>query len=135
MDDICQVYRCFCDLTRLRILNLLSEGPLCVCHIQEVIDEPQVKVSKHLAYLRKHGVVSARRQANWMIYRIADQRGPVLEENLKCLQDLRGEQAVFGEDFERLTDIMPAMDACAPVAAKVAKAKKKPATNRNKVRS
>ena len=119
MDELCRVSRCFCDQTRLRILNLHSEGPLCVCHIQRVIDEPQVKVSKHLAYLRKHGLVMAQRQANWMIYRVADEPSSVLQENLKCLQDLRGEQAVFGEDFDRLKAIDPddSSPMCSPVVA------------------
>ena len=41
--DLVQIYHCFCDRTRLRILNLLCEGPLCVCHFQELLNEPQVK--------------------------------------------------------------------------------------------
>ena len=63
-----QIYQCLCDLTRLRILNLLTEGELCVCHFQEILGEPQVKVSKHLAYLRTRGLVLARKEANWVIY-------------------------------------------------------------------
>ena len=63
-----QIYQCLCDLTRLRILNLLTEGELCVCHFQEILSEPQVKVSKHLAYLKARGLVVARKEANWMIY-------------------------------------------------------------------
>ncbi len=101
-DDLCQVYRCLCDRTRLRILNLLGEGALCVCHLQEVLGEPQVKVSKHLSYLKSHGLVACERRANWMIYRIAERPNRVLEENLRCLQDLRGETAVFKADLARL---------------------------------
>ena len=100
--DLCQVYRCLCDATRLRILNLLSERPLCVCHLQEVLEEAQVKVSKHLAYLRSNGLVESERRANWMVYRISSEPNSVLEENLKCLQDLRGEDPVFKSDLDRL---------------------------------
>ena len=48
--DLVQIYQCFCDLTRLRILHLLTKSPLCVCHFQDILREPQVKISKHLAY-------------------------------------------------------------------------------------
>ncbi|PYK63832.1 MAG: ArsR family transcriptional regulator, partial [Verrucomicrobia bacterium] len=47
--DLIQIYQCFCDRTRLRILHLLRRSPLCVCHFQDILDEPQVKISKHLA--------------------------------------------------------------------------------------
>ncbi len=50
--DLIQIYQCLCDPTRLRILHLLTQTPLCVCHFQEILGEPQVKVSKHLSYLR-----------------------------------------------------------------------------------
>ena len=68
--DLIQIYQCFCDRTRLRILHLLAKSPLCVCHFQEILGEPQVKISKHLAYLRKRKMVVAKRDRNWMIYSI-----------------------------------------------------------------
>ena len=57
MTSLVQIYECLCDRTRLRILHLLGQGPLCVCHFQEVLGEAQVKVSKHLAYLRARALV------------------------------------------------------------------------------
>jgi DNA-binding transcriptional ArsR family regulator len=66
--NMIQIYRCLCDETRLRILHLLKQGPLCVCHFQEILQLPQVAVSKHLAYLRRTGMVEARRHEQWMIY-------------------------------------------------------------------
>lgn len=57
-----QIHRCLGDETRLRILHLLTRGPLCVCHFQEVLRLPQVAVSKHLAYLRENGLVTATRK-------------------------------------------------------------------------
>jgi len=57
--NLVQIYRCLCDKTRLRILHLLKQGPLCVCHFQDILQVPQVAVSKHLAYLRKTGMVEA----------------------------------------------------------------------------
>jgi ArsR family transcriptional regulator len=63
-----EVYKCLCDETRLRILHLLSHRPLCVCHFQEVLGAPQVKISKHLAYLREHALVETQREGTWIVY-------------------------------------------------------------------
>ena len=65
------LYRAFADRTRLRILHMLRGGELCVCHIVEVLDVPQPKASRHLAYLRKAGLVLARRDGKWSYYRLA----------------------------------------------------------------
>ncbi len=73
-------------------------GDLCVCHLQEILGETQVKVSKHLAYLRKHGLVESRKEANWMVYRLPSKRSHELSANLACLQDCVSENAVFGRD-------------------------------------
>jgi len=58
------------DRTRLRLLNLMADGEVCVCFFIEVLDEPQPKISRHLAYLRSAGLVSARREAKWANYTI-----------------------------------------------------------------
>jgi len=99
--SIVTVYKCLCDLTRLRILNLLRQGPLCVCHLQDILQEPQVKMSKHLRYLRQHGLIERRRHANWNVYSLPDPPDPLLSENLKCLQDLQAEEPLFKTDSER----------------------------------
>jgi ArsR family transcriptional regulator len=96
-----QIYQCLCDLTRLRILNLLTEGELCVCHFQEILGEPQVKVSKHLAYLRTRGLVLARKEANWVIYALPAKPSRELSTNLACLQDCVREDPVFRRDLEK----------------------------------
>lgn len=64
------VFQALADRTRLRILGLLAEGELCVCYFVEILGEPQPKISRHLAYLRRAGLVSARREGKWMHYRI-----------------------------------------------------------------
>ena len=66
--ELIQIYQCFCDATRLRIIHLLTRGPLCVCHFQEILGIAQTKVSQHLAYLRKKGMVECTRHGTWMIY-------------------------------------------------------------------
>ncbi|HUN82077.1 MAG TPA: metalloregulator ArsR/SmtB family transcription factor [Phycisphaerae bacterium] len=100
--SLIQIYQCLCDETRLRILNLLAQGPLCVCHFQEILEEPQVKISKHLAYLRKHGMVEAKREANWMIYSLPAHPPPELKANVACLQDCAREDPRFRRDSQKL---------------------------------
>ncbi len=106
------VYRCLCDETRLRILNLLLEGPLCVCHLASVLEMDQPKISRHLKSLRASEAVDAKRCYNWTIYRLADHPSPVLEANLKCLQDLRGEEPVFRADLARRAETIRAIATC-----------------------
>jgi ArsR family transcriptional regulator len=65
-------YKALADATRLRILTLLVEGEVCVCEIHDTLRVPQPTVSRHLAYLRRTGLVAARRDATWMHYRLAD---------------------------------------------------------------
>jgi len=111
-----QIYQCLCDETRLRLLHLLLRGPLCVCHFQSVLGESQVKISKHLGYLKARGLVVASRSGNWMIYALpAEKARPAeLKANLACLQDCAAENAVFKRDLARLAKLDLA---CAPVAA------------------
>jgi ArsR family transcriptional regulator len=97
-----QIYRCFCDETRLRILHLLAQGPLCVCQLQDVLKLPQVAVSKQLAYLRGKGMVEARRRGRWMIYRLPEKAPGELDLQLRCLQDCVQSHPVFREDLSRL---------------------------------
>jgi ArsR family transcriptional regulator len=99
--SLIQIYQCLCDETRLRVLHLLREGELCVCHIQEILGMPQVKISKHLAYLRKRGLVESRKEANWMIYRLPTKPSRELSANLACLQDCAGEISLFRNDAAR----------------------------------
>jgi ArsR family transcriptional regulator len=111
--DLIQIYQCFCDRTRLRILNLLTKSPLCVCHFQAILDEPQVKVSKHLAYLRRRRMVTTNREQNWIIYSLPNRRANELEKNLKCLQDCVQTDPVFKHDLIKLTKLRK--DCCKPI--------------------
>jgi ArsR family transcriptional regulator len=100
--ELVKIYECLCDRTRLRLLNLLLRGPLCVCHFQDVLGEPQVKISKHLGYLRRRGLVAVRREGNWMIYALPKKRSRELRANLACLQDCAQEEPGFQRDLARL---------------------------------
>ncbi len=111
--ELVKIYECLCDATRLRLLNLLGQGPLCVCHFQEILGEPQVKISKHLAYLRIRGLVEVERQGNWMIYGLPAKPTRELKKNLACLQDCAKENAIYRRDLARLKKLDLA---CAPLA-------------------
>jgi len=107
--ELIQVYKCFCDLQRLRILNLLKDGPLCVCHLVEILEADQVKISKQLRYMKELGMVENERLAQWMVYRLADEANPLLQENLKCLQDSYSDRIAFSEDTQKRLEIVNRM--------------------------
>ena len=79
------LFRAMADRTRLRILNLLRGGEVCVCDLVSVLNLPQPKVSRHLAYLRKAGLVTARKDGHWAYYRLAAPSTPLHENMLSCL--------------------------------------------------
>ena len=93
---------------------MLAQGPVCVCHFQDVLGEPQVKISKHLAYLRERGLVESERQGNWVIYELAAKPSRELQANLACLQECAQRIPVFKRDLARLKKIEPS---CAWVRA------------------
>lgn len=103
--DLVQIYQCFCDTNRLRIIHLLTRGPLCVCHFQDVLQLPQVKVSQHLAYLRKRQMVETTRKGTWIIYSLPPKLSRELESNLKCLQDCVTSDKQFRADLARLAKV------------------------------
>jgi ArsR family transcriptional regulator len=85
------------DTTRLRLLNLMGDQEICVCYLVEILGYPQPKISRHLAYLRSAGIVSARREGKWMHYRIVMPRhngaAQILRETLAALKEEKGMQA------------------------------------------
>lgn len=78
--ELADVYRALADETRLRILALLRDGEVCVCHLQGSLRLPQPTISRHLAYLRKTRLVEARREGVWMHYRLAAADSPVVTQ-------------------------------------------------------
>jgi ArsR family transcriptional regulator len=94
--DMERFYLAFGDTTRLRLLNLMGDQELCVCYFVEILGQPQPKISRHLAYLRSAGLVSARREGTWMHYRIAipEHAGAaaILRETLAWMKDDRAMQ-------------------------------------------
>jgi ArsR family transcriptional regulator len=68
--DMVRLFAALADRTRLRLLNLMNGREVCVCYFVEILNEGQPKISRHLAYLRKAGIVNARREGKWMHYSI-----------------------------------------------------------------
>lgn len=64
------LFKALADRTRLRLLNLMGRDEICVCFFVEILGTSQPKISRHLAYLRRAGVVEARREGKWMHYRV-----------------------------------------------------------------
>ena len=79
------MFRSFADPVRLRILAVLREGELCVCDLRDVLKLPQPTVSRHLAYLRRAGLVSVRQQRSWNFYKLSPARTTVHSKLLECL--------------------------------------------------
>src|ERR1044071_8633691 len=78
LDVLERTYKALADSTRLRILALLVDGEVCVCDIHDTLRLPQPTASRHLAYLRRVGLVTARREGTWMHYRMAPGLHPVI---------------------------------------------------------
>jgi ArsR family transcriptional regulator len=97
-----QLFRALGDPTRLRLLNLMAEQEICVCYFTEVIGARQPKISRHLAYLRKAGIVAARREGRWMHYRLAAPSSPLVAEILKTVLNALKQDKELQRDFEKL---------------------------------
>jgi ArsR family transcriptional regulator len=84
-------FRALADRTRLRLLNLMQADEVCVCFFVEILKTNQPKISRHLAYLRRAGIVGARREGQWMHYRIVEppdaESAQVLKDTMKWLAD------------------------------------------------
>ena len=114
IQDVELVCKALADVTRLRILGLLLAGEVCVCDIHETLKIPQPKASRHLAYLRKAGLVDARRQGLWMHYHLTDMADPVL----RTIRDAVGHALTHVAAIERDSDrLRKATGCCVPQSA------------------
>jgi ArsR family transcriptional regulator len=101
-DDLVKVYRALSDETRLRILALLKDGEVCVCHIHGGLRLPQPTISRHLAYLRRAGLVTARRDGVWMHYRLALPASPIVKGVLDAALHALSHAVVTERDAKQL---------------------------------
>ena len=110
-----QVFKALADPTRVRILGLLGGGETCVCHIHESLRLPQSLVSRHLAYLRRAGLVEARKQGLWVHYRLA-RRDDVTPALLEAIYQCVGKLPAVGKDVKRLRGRAPIPEPRGPEA-------------------
>jgi ArsR family transcriptional regulator len=97
-----RMFRALSDRTRLRILHLLQQREICVCDLVGVLRVPQPTASRHLAYLRRAGLVIARREGQWCYYRLAEPTNEFHERVLACLTACSEVVPQLGRDGERL---------------------------------
>jgi len=99
--DLVDLFQALADGTRLRLLNLMASGEVCVCYFVELLDEPQPKISRHLAYLRRAGLVAARREGKWMHYRLTKPSDSLRAQVLECALAAAAEDRQLRRDRER----------------------------------
>ncbi len=85
LDESIELFKAFADPVRLRIMSLLADGEVCVCHLHEALKLPQSTVSRHLAYLRKRGLVLGRKEGLWVHYRLAKPSGELHRKLVDCI--------------------------------------------------
>ncbi len=125
IDQLEDAFKALADKTRLRILGLLGNNEVCVCHIHDTLALPQPTVSRHLAYLRRSGLVDTRRDGVWMHYQVSRSLDPTIRsvvtaavDALKkvpaATQDRKQFQRSFGQLY--VLDTPAGGSCCAPRA-------------------
>jgi ArsR family transcriptional regulator, arsenate/arsenite/antimonite-responsive transcriptional repressor len=116
------LFRALADPTRLRLLNLIADREICVCYFVEILRISQPKVSRHLAYLRRAGIVASRREGKWMHYRLVTPKdraaASILQETLKHLK----RKPEMRRDISRLSSAC-----CAPLKPELLQTAPQPA--------
>src|SRR5277367_6758370 len=119
-----RLFRALADRTRLRLLNLMAEQEICVCYFVQVINVPQPKISRHLAYLRRAGIVAARRDGKWMHYSLTVPADAHAAAILKATLGALRQDKELRNDLQRLNraccgpnSLIQLLGAPAPVSA------------------
>lgn len=97
-------FKALSDPTRFSIVLLLAKGELCVCQIEAALKIPQTKVSRHLAYLRKQGIVKTRSQWKWKYYSLFKPRDKFERDILKCLQECLENDVLLKSYFAQMKE-------------------------------
>ena len=112
MDHPDKLFRAFADRTRLRLLNLLRQGEACVGDLVTIIDAPQPTVSRHLASLRRAGLVEVEREGNWCFYQLAEPSNQFHERLLDCLSCCLAEAPQLRQDARKLAQLRKSGSCC-----------------------
>lgn len=113
MKTTAQLFKALSEEIRLRIINLLSTGELCVCDLVAILDLPQSTVSRHLAYLRNCGLISDRRDGIWMYYRREAELSLLQQQFMNLLQLQLAQLQQGTEDLENLRRLRNDSTTCA----------------------
>jgi ArsR family transcriptional regulator, arsenate/arsenite/antimonite-responsive transcriptional repressor len=123
LDTLETLFKALADRSRLRILGLLAGGDICVCDIHESLGLPQPAASRHLAYLRRTGLVLARKDGLWVHYRLAQLPDPVMRTVVDAVSHAVGHLSATERDRRRLAQRQPSLlpqgtsePCCAPAA-------------------
>ena len=124
LDALEEVLKALADKTRLRILGLLTSGEVCVCHLHESLKLPQPTVSRHLAYLRRAGLVESRKDGLWVHYRVTEPTDAVLRTAVESVAHCTSHLPTTAQDRRRLerisgccvddADQVPSLTCCDP---------------------
>jgi ArsR family transcriptional regulator len=116
------LFRALADPTRLRLLNLIADREICVCYFVEILRISQPKVSRHLAYLRRAGIVASRREGKWMHYRLVVPKDEVAASILRETLSHLKKKPEMRRDISRLSSAC-----CAPEKYELPQAAPQPA--------
>lgn len=97
-----KLFRALSDQTRLRILNLLTQGELCVCEIIRILNLPQSKISRHLAYLRKTKLVKTRRNGRMILYSLTKPEDDIHTALIQCLEHCFKKNKLLQKDLKKI---------------------------------
>ena len=107
-----ELFRALSERIRLRLVLLLREGEVCVCHLVNTLEESQPLVSKHLAILRRAGMVSSRKDGYWRHYSLAEPGSPAHAKLLALLDNVAAEDPDAERDRKRLANVLEAARCC-----------------------
>lgn len=108
------LFRALADATRLRILHLLKDGELCVCDLMGILRVPQAKTSRHLAYLRRAGLVTVREDGLWCYYSLAPVESALQQRLIACLDACGDDLPALKADSKRARSLRKGASCCPP---------------------
>ena len=121
------LFQALADRTRLRLLHLMAQQEVCVCYFVEVLRAPQPKISRHLAYLRRAGLVAARREGKWMHYRLLQPADPYASEVLQTTLHALHQNKSMQRDLALLQNACCGVSGLVNLAAVAERTPRKPA--------
>jgi len=105
MDEVVQIYKALSEEMRLRIMMLLTHGELCVCDLMAIFNEPQSKISRHVAYLKNSGLITGKRVGVWMHYSVKENMDEIARAQLDFMSRHLSGREWSREDFKKMEEV------------------------------